>query len=125
MNRYFEIGLGVAVIVAIGYIGWKYYKTTKQEISPKQSFKKCQLEDIVKWFNNDENSKKLKNNPSCIAVLIKQPNTLAVGLENNDILLAIFDQEKSEIYNGIIFNCLEISNEVTEIFSNKDMVVLK
>jgi len=114
-----SIWLIVGFIIGIGVILFFYFKT------PKTKMENCQKDDLVNWFKNENNLNLLKENNNYLAVVLNSSHELAKNLNQNELILAIFDEEKNDIVKSEIFECENISNEVIDMFSGKDMIVLK
>jgi len=114
--------VGVLILlVLIVYIATRHINKHAFE---KIEFEKCEKDDILEWFRDENRTELLNKNKDLSAVVIRNSNPLAKNINDNDLLLALYDDKKEEIADAAIFSCSSISGKVLELFDNKDMILL-
>ena len=108
------IGNLVAFTIGIGIILIIYRKSKSFKIIELEN---CNKEDILNWFREE----KLKNN---IPIILRKGNNIQ-ELNEDELLLCIFDNQNNKIVKGIVYKYTNISNEILEMFNKQNMIVLK
>jgi hypothetical protein len=126
-------GLAIAstCIIIISIIAFLLRRRKKNTFETFQT-EKLFIEDIIKWYREPSNISLLEENPSAIAVLLRNKEIEKIILDKKDkkkiprnisYFQGIFDKSKNKIIKGRFIQCNSIEKELEDMFNDKDMII--
>jgi len=122
--------ISVITLAVFAYIFWKYKFKNNESLSfSVMNVETLNQKLIVDWFKKEENINRLKSDDNLIAVSIKgedKPNDVINNLivPKGSYLVCLFNEASNEVIDGLIFKPNSISEDVIDMFKDKDMVIL-
>ena len=132
-------GLVIISICAVGIGGTALFLFMKRrkKVDAFEVFQteKLLIEDVISWYRKPSNLSLMKENPSTIAVLLrneemrkifssrKDREDIRKVLLNTSYFQGIFDKEKGKVINGRFIQCDSIEEELEDMFNGKDMII--
>ncbi|MEI0604882.1 hypothetical protein R4K55_11755 [Brachyspira alvinipulli] len=118
--------IGAIVVAGGGFVLYKLSKASANSLINKAVYKDLvTMEELIRFFKNDDVLQHLKENENLIAVAIK--SKLDDG--NIHILAALFNNNTKEVeyYEKYMLNykTSKLDEDLNKAFEDKDMIVLK
>jgi hypothetical protein len=120
--------------VGVGGIALFIFMNRKKKADAFEVFQteKLLIEDVISWYRKPSNLSLMKENPSAIAVLLRDEEMRKMFSNKKDVrkktlnasyFQGIFDKEKGEVISGRFIQCGSIEEELENMFDGKDMVI--